>query len=155
VFAALLAALRGRRSAAIVILTVAYLAMVAPVGGLVQVGAQFAADRYAYQPGWVLTLTIAAMLWSVVGRLNAFRGGRTLCAGAAFTLVATLAVLSIVQQRFWHDGETLWRRELAIYPETCQAHFNLGQYYMKKSAGPASDANAETHLRRAIALLPT
>src|SRR5262249_6665455 len=43
------------RSLGFLCIFVAYLAMVAPVGGLGQSGPQIAGERYAYQPGWVLT----------------------------------------------------------------------------------------------------
>lgn len=68
--ATLALALRGRPpSQAPLLLIVAYAILVAPVGGLVQVGYQIAADRYAYAAGWALSLLAAAVICATLARV--------------------------------------------------------------------------------------
>lgn len=117
-----------------------YLATLAPVLGIVQVGEQAAADRYTYLPSLGPFLLVAAAL-------AATRAGLAI---ATATLVA-LAGLSVRQIGTWHDSVALWERVIAAYPDVSGiAHTNLANAY--KSAKRPKDAVRE--YRRALAAGP-
>jgi tetratricopeptide (TPR) repeat protein len=124
----------------LLLLPIAWLALLAPAGGLGQSGPQIAAERYTYQPAWVLTLALGLGLWMAAPR------GRALVAGV---VVIALGAASIAQQRHWHDTESLWRRELAVHPDNAFAGFVLGYHYLSRT--PPDLAQAEGPLRRAVA----
>src|SRR5262249_6735933 len=76
----------ARRVPALLIAWAAYLVMLAPVSGLVQVGLQLAADRYSYTPclGWAALAGAGFFLaWRRAGRApNASPRAQALVAGA-------------------------------------------------------------------------
>jgi protein O-mannosyl-transferase len=99
------------------------------------------ADRYVYLamlgPAWALT--IAWMSWRAMA--------------PRVLIVVTLAVyatLSVLQLRYWRDGETLFSRVLAVNPRSWIAHNNRGVALGK--TGHTATAAAE--LRAALVLEP-
>ncbi|MCK6456086.1 MAG: tetratricopeptide repeat protein [Phycisphaerae bacterium] len=118
-----------RRVPAVWMLLVAYLAMVLPVSGLFQVGLQYAADRYAYQSGWVVTLALLLVLRAAARRL--LGGDRAPHVAAAILLVALCARVpkTIAQQRIWRDTKTLWSHQIAVMPEVSSGYYNLAHAY--------------------------
>jgi tetratricopeptide (TPR) repeat protein len=110
-------------------LLAAYVVMLIPVLGLVQVGQQAAADRYMYLPMLIPTIGVAAL------SLRLWHGGRTRRAvGLACTLIAVagLSALSILQIGVWRDSSTLWRWVIEKQPNVAVAHYNLGEYLRSK-----------------------
>jgi len=132
-------------------LIVVYLAAIAPVSGLVQVGGQYAADRYAYQPTWVVSLTVILAVVRLVPRAAAPRR----LALAALALAILLAALSERQLVHWRDNVALWKRELQVFPNAAIGHFNLAVSYITDRQDPALYPEAESHLRRAVELIPS
>lgn len=124
-----------------------YCAMLAPVLGFAQSGPQLVADRYSYLAclGWAL-LAGAAVFYSARSGGRAFK----LAVAASAVIVAVLGTLSWRQTHFWRDTETLWRRALAVDPDTSLAHNNLGMTL----AGRGELDEAAAHYRRALALDP-
>ena len=100
-----------------------FLGTLIPVIGLVQVGLQFMADRYTYLPSLGIFI-LAVWGTDVLTRTWKFR--------AAPLAVATLAVIVIcmiltrIQLHYWQDGETLFRRAIAVTADNYVAHYNLG-----------------------------
>jgi len=92
-----------------------YLGTLVPVIGLVQVGGQAMADRYAYVP---LVGVFTAIAWSLPARRAAV--------AAALVALAALGVATARQARVWHDSESLWRRVLAENPRCRLALTNWG-----------------------------
>ncbi|MCX5794431.1 MAG: tetratricopeptide repeat protein [Elusimicrobia bacterium] len=139
-------ALRRRWPAGLAVWT-CYAATLVPVSGLVQFGAQIAADRYTYLPclGWAVLLG---------GGLLALWRRRSpwlpLALGLAVTAVAVLGSMTWRQARFWHDSESLWRRVLAVDPDSSVAHNNLGNVFSAR--GGTQEAVA--HYRQALRLNP-
>jgi len=91
-----------------------FLGILVPMIGVVQVGDQAMADRYAYIPFiglfWIATWSIAeaAKKWNVSpGWLAAPAGLAILAAG----------FLAARQVTYWHDSEALWRYALTVTPE--------------------------------------
>ena len=108
-----------------------YVITLAPVCGLLSFGGQSVADRYSYLPLLGPFLVVAVL----VARINEMgdRGWRPTLralvgAAAALALIA-LGALANRQVTFWHNGESLWRHHLGIFPNRPPALFNLGQFY--------------------------
>ena len=93
-----------------------------PMIGLVQVGQQAMADRYAYLP---LIGVLVMVVWGsaeILDRWNISPSFRT--AGLAAILIA-LAIVTYRQLGYWKDSETLWTRALAVTEKNYTAHTNL------------------------------
>jgi hypothetical protein len=137
-----------RRMPQIGALLIAYIVMLLPVIGIVQVGHQAAADRYMYLPMLVPALGVAALtipLWAGHTRRVA---GMT---AALVILIAGLSALSIRQIGVWRDSATLWTWAIERQPNVAFAHYNLGEYL--RSKGDLDGAGRSW--RRASELEPT
>jgi tetratricopeptide (TPR) repeat protein len=123
-----------------------YLLLLAPVVGIVQVGAQWMADRYAY-------LTLVPVYVAVVFGLD--RALRTARARAALVVAGLAAALACVpltraQIRVWTDTRTLFEHALAVTEHNYVAHINLG--YLEHSQGNLDEA--ERHYLAALEVAP-
>jgi hypothetical protein len=87
-----------------------FLVMLVPVIGIVQVGEQARADRYAYLPAVGLQIALVFGLDRVV---RAARARRVLAVTGAAVLLA-LALRSAQQAHTWRDSEALFRNALAV-----------------------------------------
>jgi protein O-mannosyl-transferase len=121
-----------------------YLAMLAPVIGLVQVGEQGHADRYTYLPHVGLFL-IVIWLAADVAMVH-----RSRLRGAVATAVAMLAILALawsafIQTSYWRNSETLWTHALAVTSDNDVAYNNLG--YLCVNRGEMDEAIS--HFERA------
>lgn len=86
-----------------------YLITLFPVIGLVQVGAQAAADRFTYLPTLSLFLTGAAgAAWAV----NRGDKARRATLSVMFFIFIILAGLTLRQTSIWRDSVSLWTHEL-------------------------------------------
>jgi Flp pilus assembly protein TadD len=106
-----------------------FLGILVPMIGIVQVGDQAMADRYAYIPYiglfWMVTWSLAEASrdWKISSRWLA----APLCAvliGSAF--------LTQRQIGYWHDGETLWRYALRVTDKNFMAHCYLAAVLTKE-----------------------
>jgi tetratricopeptide (TPR) repeat protein len=142
-----------------------YLVTLAPVIGLVQVGAQARADRYLYVPMVGLAIMLA---WGAADWLR--RAPRLRPAVAALAAAACLAsaALAAAQVRHWKDSEALFSHALAVTDGNYLAHHNLGvalaempgrlpeamAHYQAALAIQPGSARAHTDLGNALARLP-
>jgi tetratricopeptide (TPR) repeat protein len=100
-----------------------YLIMLAPVIGLVQVGAQGRADRYTYMP----TVGIAILLaWGAADLLTHVPRAQPAVAALAAATCAAVAAVTFVQLRFWQDSRTLFQHAVDVTEGNYLAHHNLG-----------------------------
>jgi tetratricopeptide (TPR) repeat protein len=120
-----------------------FLAGLAPVIGLVQVGRQAMADRYFYTTGIGLFL---AVTWVVADAVKSRACQRVL----AVVIVTILAVAAAVQVRFWKDSEAAFRRAVAVTDRNYIAHGNLGSFYFTQGNLEA----AKRHTMDSLAILP-
>ena len=103
-----------------------FLGMLVPTIGLVQVGRQAMADRYLYLPsiglfvaliwgGNDLSCWLARLSGSAASKSLSFRRAITFSffAPAAVALLACLVCTS-QQAKYWHDGQALFQRALAV-----------------------------------------
>jgi tetratricopeptide (TPR) repeat protein len=113
-----------------------YVAMVAPVSGIVQSGPQLVADRYSYLSclGWAI-LPAAGLLyfwerWAASRRIT--------LSAAILVALAGLGLLTSRQALLWRDSETLFRYVLAAAPNSRIANNNLGNILLhRRQSGEA------------------
>jgi len=128
-----------------------FLGSLVPMIGLVQVGAQAMADRYAYIPfiGLFVMLT-----WSGADLFASWRReDKTLSAWMAapgIVCAIALAALTYHQVTYWHDTESFWRRTIELTEDNYVAHDILG--YFLTTQGRGEEGAAE--FRDAIAIRP-
>jgi tetratricopeptide (TPR) repeat protein len=100
-----------------------YLGTLVPVIGLVQVGKQAMADRYAYIPSVGVLMII---LWGA-GELTRCRLCLRLGLSAAVSAALILCLVRTRQQLgYWRNSEILFRHALAVTVNNYIAHNNLG-----------------------------
>src|ERR1700688_831461 len=124
-----------------------FLGSLVPMIGLVQVGSQAMADRYAYLPFIGLFLMCT---WLV---FDCFSLRRIPGVGQAIVSLSCLLLLGIVTYRqveYWHDIPTFWQRTLALTRNNYIGHDMLGAYLV--SQGDSDGAAAQ--FRAALAIRP-
>ncbi|NNN07240.1 MAG: tetratricopeptide repeat protein [Elusimicrobia bacterium] len=113
----------------------AFLAALAPVSGLLQNGAQIAADRYTYLPCLPFVFVIGGCFATAAAK-------RPRSAGAGLALLAAvLAALTWRQSAFWRDEILLWTRAVALAPDGYLPRSNLASADL--AAGDADGAMAQ------------
>ena len=86
-----------------------FLGTLVPVIGIIQVGAQSMADRYAYIP---LIGVFIAVVWAVPAVVGSAQK-RWLAAGTSLVLVV-LSLLTLRQLSYWKDAVALWSHTLDV-----------------------------------------
>jgi Tfp pilus assembly protein PilF len=139
--------LRARDQKSLAVGWLWFLGSLLPMIGLVQVGAQAMADRYAYIPfvGLFLMVTWLAADWAKAHQLS----GRWLAIPAVSCLLV-LGALTYRQVGYWHDIPSFWLRTLALTQNNYVAHDTLGEFLA--SQGRTEEAAA--HFRAALAIRP-
>ncbi len=125
-----------------------FLGIMVPMIGVVQVGTQAMADRYAYLPfiGLFIMVCWLAADWAAQAHLP-----RLLVRAASIATLAALAIVSHRQVGFWNDHITLWTHTLEVTNDNWVAENNLGTALLKA----ARVEEAIPHFRAAVALYPT
>jgi protein O-mannosyl-transferase len=118
-----------------------------PMIGLVQVGAQGMADRYAYLPFIGLFILVC---WGVAEWARQVRLSQQWLAFSGVLVLAAFAALSYRQVGYWHDSITLWSRALQVTDGNFVAHDNLGNALIYQGRFD----EAIPHFRAAIAINP-
>jgi tetratricopeptide (TPR) repeat protein len=123
-----------------------FLGTMVPVAGLVKVGGQAMADRYAYIPFLGL---YAAAAFSLDGAERRFPGWRSPLRAAACAAVLALAALSFRQTGYWKDTETLFLHAIEAREGNYPIENQLGAWYRlqgrEAEALPLFEAAAGTH----------
>jgi tetratricopeptide (TPR) repeat protein len=114
-----------------------FVATLVPVIGVVSVGEQAMADRYAYLPYIGLFVCV---VWGVAEIARARRIPGVWLAAPAVVILAILGVLSRRQLAYWHDSETLWRHTLAVTDRNYMAHGGLARALAKEGRTEAAIA---------------
>jgi Flp pilus assembly protein TadD len=121
-----------------------YLVTLAPVIGIVQVGAQARADRYTYIP--MVGLSIA-VVWGIAEILAPWpRAQRIL----GYATCAACALLTWSQVRYWQDGVTLFRHTVDVTTDNYAARFNLAAALDERG----DKAEAAVQLAEAVRIQP-
>ncbi len=124
-----------------------FLGSMVPMVGLVQVGFQAMADRYAYIPfiGLFLMIVWGIGDWDRARRISA----RWLAIPAVASLL-TLGTLTHAQVGYWHDPASFWQRTIALTEENYFAQVNLGSHLLSQN----KIDDAAEHFRAALAIRP-
>jgi tetratricopeptide (TPR) repeat protein len=124
-----------------------YLIMLAPVIGIVQVGAQARADRYTYLPqiGLYLLLT-----WAAADLCAGWRHRRVVLGGGSTIILMALIFCARAQTAYWRNSESLWTHTLACTSDNFIGHNNLGTALLK--TGNADEAMV--HYQMALEINP-
>jgi protein O-mannosyl-transferase len=101
-----------------------FLGTLVPVIGIVSVGEQAMADRYAYLPYIGL---FVAVVWLVAEIARDCKISVVWLVAPAVLILATLGVLSRRQLGYWHDSESLWRHTLSVTEGNYMAHGGLAR----------------------------
>ena len=125
-----------------------YLGTLVPVIGLVQVGAQARADRYAYIP---LIGIFIMLVWSLTKIADEKNVSITWRAVPALLLLAILSAFTFRQISYWNSDYDLWTRTLAVTENNAIAERELSDYLIRSRRLD----EVFPHLRRAVDLDPT
>ena len=105
-----------------------YLGCMVPVIGLVQVGRQAMADRYAYTP---LLGIFVLVVWWIAEHSGKWPNRAEILAAAAAVVLIFFGALTWRQTTYWKDSLTLFHHALEITPNNFIAENNLGEAYLQ------------------------
>ena len=115
-----------------------YLGTLLPMIGLVQVGRQQMADRYAYLS---LIGILIALAWTVSETASARKLDRSWLRLGGVGAVFVFAVFGWIQTAYWRESVTLFEQTLFVTKQNSWAHNNLGLALMER--GRPADAGAQ------------
>lgn len=124
-----------------------YLGTLVPVIGIVQVGSQAMADRYAYVP---LIGLFVAIAWGGASLLSRYPAARPATGVVVLAILLALAVRTRQQAGVWHDSLSLFSSSVRSMPDSWVAHYNLGEALVASGRF----AEAETEYRETIRVEP-
>jgi protein O-mannosyl-transferase len=125
-----------------------YVVTLLPVIGLVQVGGQSHADRYAYTPLLGIWLMAAMGLLALVG--EHFAHGKKVLAAVAVVLLTAMGINTYAQTAFWADTRTLFERAYRVTEFNYMAAAQVGRTYMQEK----DYNNAALALDQSLAINP-
>ncbi len=124
-----------------------YIGTLVPVIGVVQVGAQAYADRYAYVPLIGLFIIVG---WLVPDILAGWRYKKIAIWLCTFLAVVPMAIAATLQVGHWRNTVALFEHTLAVTEDNCVAHNGLANKYGKLGQ---IDKSIE-HGREAVRICP-
>lgn len=140
-----------RRCPGVLAAWLAYVAILLPNLGLIQISQQLAADRYSYLAIMPLMLLLAGAILHLASFLRrAVKPLRITLIAAAAAGVLLLTAASRRQVLIWRDSVSLWEAALDGDPNCAVAECNLGVAFQQRG----DLAEASRHLSRAIGLEP-
>ncbi len=143
-----LLAVRYRRRRYLLVGWLWFLGTMIPMIGLVQVGAQAMADRYAYLPGVGLFLMVC---WGIADWAKQRHLPQALLPVASSVVLLILGFATHHQINYWSDNVTLWSHAIAVTSGNYIAQDNLGFALLQQG-----DVDAATgHFQAALAIMPS
>ena len=124
-----------------------YLGTMVPMIGLVQVGNQAMADRYAYLP---LIGLFTMIVWAAADCVSAHHISTKYLATAGLAILLALSAVTHIQISYWRDDFSLWQHALAVTQDNYVAENNFAHALIKQGR----DDDAIAHFRAAAALEP-
>jgi protein O-mannosyl-transferase len=127
-----------------------FLGTLVPMIGLVQVGVQAIADRYAYLSFIGLFICV---VWLIAEATRERKISALWLAVPAVLVLATLGLLTHRQIGYWRDSETLWRHALSVTEGNYTAHDALARAVAQQ--GRVDEAIAEYNAAEALHAYPS
>lgn len=127
----------------------AYLFTIAPFIGIAHAGNQIVADRYSYLSCLAFPLLAIGGL-AIAARSSHLRVVTYAGCAASVVIIALLAGQTWRLTTAWHDSLSLWRRAVAVNPQSWVSQCNLGDA-LRKSGAPS---DARKHFEYAVAINP-
>ena len=122
-----------------------YLVTLAPVIGLIQVGAQSRADRYTYVPMVGLSIMLA---WSGAELLRRWPKTKTPVTAIGAIAAVAMAGTTWVQISYWKNTEALFRRSISVAPDNYLAwDYLAGQFADRPSGIGEAISDYQTSIR--------
>ena len=115
--------LRERRRRYLLVGWFWFLGTMVPMIGLVQVGEQAMADRYAYLPFIGLFIMVC---WGVADWAGQRKVSAAVLAGASVVVLVALSVVAYRQLGYWRDNVILWTHIIEVTPPNYIAQDDLG-----------------------------
>lgn len=146
----LLIAMRRRWPAALAA-WLAYIVILLPNLGIVQISQQIAADRYGYLALMPIFVWVAAWIGGLWRRARLF--GAAACGVVVVALIGCVTAFTFSTRAYaahWTNSPALWQRVLDLDPDCAVAHCNRGEALLREGRY----AEASPHLSRAIDLEP-
>ncbi|MEN9847291.1 MAG: hypothetical protein RL368_31, partial [Pseudomonadota bacterium] len=128
-----------------IVLWLFYVISLLPVLGLLQVGSQAAADRYAYLPTLPFYLLLATL--GGLGVFHVHQHYRFLSRLGVLLFSALLGLVTLQQSGVWRNDWTFWSYTASFAPNSDLAQLNLGDAYYER----AVYATARKHYELALA----
>jgi protein O-mannosyl-transferase len=131
-----------------------FLGTLVPMIGLVQVGEQGMADRYAYLPFLGLFILL---IWGLEDLRSERNIDLRIAIAAAGAVILTLSILTWRQVHTWESTLALWSHSLEITPENYVAEDSVGTVLLEdgvKSRGQSCVDEALLHFQRAVRIYP-
>jgi len=125
-----------------------FLGTLVPVIGIVQVGYQSMADRYAYIP---LIGVFVMVVWGADDLADRWKLARAWRVLPAVVVLLALSWAARLQLGYWASGYDLWSHTVAVNPNNFIAHDNLGDALLAQ--GKPTEAYAQFQM--AAAIMPT
>jgi len=113
-----------------------FLGTLVPMIGVIQVGAQAMADRYAYIPAIGLFLILA---WGMAEIIQARAIGRYAVFSTATVALAALSILTSKQIGYWRSDEALWAHTLQVTDNNFIANDKMGFALLEQGRPEAMD----------------
>jgi tetratricopeptide (TPR) repeat protein len=131
-----------------------FLGTLVPMIGIITVGEQAMADRFAYIPCIGVFVAVAWALndWVVAGAFSQRRIRSASLAASAVIVALICGALTYRQLGYWRDDETLWRYTLSVTKHNYMAHDNLALALAKQ--GRSEEALTEFHAAAALHKYP-
>jgi tetratricopeptide (TPR) repeat protein len=125
-----------------------YAIALVPVLGIVPIGPQAMADRYAYLPAVGIYAAIAFGAGDAIARRS--RRDRTAAAALAIAVLMALAVVTRAQLAHWRSSEALFRHATEVTRDNAAMHFRLATTL----EGRGRMEEALEHYRKAVEIRP-
>jgi len=125
-----------------------FLGTLVPMIGLVHVGNQAMADRYAYLPFLGLFVMVC---WGVSDLAERWHAPVLVLRAAGVIVLLALAVLTERQLGYWKDSMTLWSHTLRVTTDNYIAHDNLALSLLDRG----QTDEAMKHFHAALAIYPS
>ncbi len=124
-----------------------FLGSLVPMIGIVQVGSQAMADRYAYLPYVGL---FCMVVWGLSGVVSERPEIAKLVTASAVAVLVAFAALAQRQVGFWKNSEVLWNHTLQVTEANFVAHDSLAEVFLQQDRF----SEACSHFQSSVGIFP-